>query len=329
MCWVNLQKHVLILAGGGGHTGYAYALAQELYGKLDLSFFVPNGDALGCHRLHKFGKVDFLEKPRGPKTPLWQFLVRFTKAFLESVKKVQARHEHLDAIVCTGSNFCICPAVLAWIKQISIINIESIVRFVSPSKTTRLLQPFSKITALQWQEQKRLLDGIVVGPLLPRIEIEPWNGNYILVTGGTCGYKALFDTLAQSNLGNVVLHTGEVNPEPYVKNHPEWRVFSSTERFFQLLAGARLVVTHLGFTVAEAITYRKPVVLVPNPELKRGAKIDDAKYLARKTNSVLVSELDLENLLSAIDKASKRKIPTIASGTRILANRIIKLIEIG
>lgn len=36
-----MAKNVLILAGGGGHTGYGYALAQRLYGKANLHFLVP------------------------------------------------------------------------------------------------------------------------------------------------------------------------------------------------------------------------------------------------------------------------------------------------
>jgi len=40
-----VHRLVLVLAGGGGHTGYAYALAQALHEKVSLSFLVPEGDA--------------------------------------------------------------------------------------------------------------------------------------------------------------------------------------------------------------------------------------------------------------------------------------------
>ena len=41
-----MAKRILILAGGGGHTGYAYALAQNLYGRASITFLAPEEDLL-------------------------------------------------------------------------------------------------------------------------------------------------------------------------------------------------------------------------------------------------------------------------------------------
>lgn len=41
-----MSKEVLVLAGGGGHTGYGYALAQRLFGRASLHFLVPEGGCL-------------------------------------------------------------------------------------------------------------------------------------------------------------------------------------------------------------------------------------------------------------------------------------------
>lgn len=319
-----MHGRVLILAAGGGHTGYAYALAQALHGKVFLFFLAPEGDALTERRLSKFGKVEFLIKPRGPKTPAHQFVTRLAKAFMDSVG--QPFHE-FDVVVSSGSNFCVPPAIVAWMRGVPVVNMESPVRFVKPSKSARVLQPFSAITALHWEEQKRLLKGIVVGPMLPKPEVEPQSRGYILVAGGTYGHRLLFDTLVESNLRNVVLQTGRVDPTSYIEKHPEWKVITVTEAFHELLAGAELVVTHLGVTVLEAAVYKKPVVLVPNPEWTRTGGPEDAKYLARKINAVLVSEIKLENLLDAIKEAKKRKVPTLPDGAQNLANLIMKLLK--
>jgi len=318
-----VQGRVLILAGGGGHTGYAYALAQALHGKVFLFFLAPEGDALSERRLSKFGKVQFLIKPRGPKTPAHQFVTRLTKAFMESVG--QSFHE-FDVVVSSGSNFCVLPAIMAWMRGVPVVNMESPVRFSKPSKSARVLQPFSAITALHWEEQKRLLKGVVVGPILPKPEVKPENRGYILVTGGTYGHRLLFNTLAESDLHNIVLQTGPVDPTPYIKKHPEWKVFTVTEGFHELLAGAELVVTHFGLTVLEAaVVYKKPVVLVPNPEWTRTVGAEDAEYLARKINAVFVSETKIESLLNAIKEARKRKVPLLPDGAENLANMIIEL----
>jgi len=287
-----------------------------------MDFLVPEGDELSRERLSKFGTVGFLTKPRGPKTPHYQFIVGLVKAFLEASKKVSSEY---DVVVSTGSNFCILPAFFAWLKGVPIINIESPVRFTEASKTARILQPISAITALHWPEQTRILKGTVVGPLLQKPETEPWNGGYILVTGGTFGHKLLFDTIAESNLENIVLQTGPVNTEDYTKKHPEWKVINYTPKFHELLAGAQIVVTHFGSTVLEALVYRKPMVIVPNPEWTRTVGAEDAKYLAKKVNAEMVSEVTLGNLLRAIEEEKKRSFPILEDGSAALAELILKL----
>jgi len=137
----------------------------------------------------------------------------------------------------------------------------------------------------------------------------------------------LFDALAESSLRNVVLQTGPVDPTRYVEKHPDWKVMNFTEKFYEFLAGAELVVSHFGFTALEAaLVYGKPVVLVVNPEWTRTVGVEDAKYLARKINAVLVSEVKTEVLLNAMNKARKRKVPSMPNGAENLANMIIKLL---
>ncbi|MEM3566633.1 MAG: glycosyltransferase [Candidatus Bathyarchaeia archaeon] len=316
-------KNVLILAGGGGHTAYGYALAQRLYGRANLHFLVPEGDRLSYERLSKFGSVGFLLKPREAKTPTRKFVPRLMKAFIEAFNKIPSE---FDVVVSTGSNFCVPPSLFAWVKGIPLVNIESSVRFTKASKSALLLQPFSAITVLQWEEQKKLLKrGTVVGPLIPKPEVQPWNGRYILVTGGTLGHKKLFDVISESKLENVVLQTGKVDPKPYRKRHPEWKILEHSAKFYELVAGADVVVTHFGATILEAVVYRKPTVVVPNPEWTRTAGIEDAKHYVKKVNAVLVSEITLENILNAIEKAKENYLPSLPDGAENLANMILNL----
>jgi UDP-N-acetylglucosamine--N-acetylmuramyl-(pentapeptide) pyrophosphoryl-undecaprenol N-acetylglucosamine transferase len=315
-------KRVLILAAGGGHTGYAYALAQALHTKVSLSFLVPEGDLLSEKRLSRFGRVNSLLLPRGPKTPAHEFAVGLAKAFMDSAG---LNLQDFDIVVSTGSNFCIWPAFFAWTRGLPVVNIESSVRFVKPSKTARLLQPLSRITALQWEEQKRFLNGVVVGPLLHKPEVEPWKGGYVLVTGGTHGHRFLFEALTNTDLRNVILQTGEIDPRSYRERHPEWKVVAITKKFHEMVAGADVVVTHLGSTIIEAVVYRKPIVLVPNPEWTRTGGSEDAKHLAKKVTAVLVPEIESERLLTAIKEARKRRVPTLPDGAEKLARTIVRL----
>jgi UDP-N-acetylglucosamine--N-acetylmuramyl-(pentapeptide) pyrophosphoryl-undecaprenol N-acetylglucosamine transferase len=315
----------LILVGGGGHSGYAYALAQELHTKMKLFFLVAQGDILSKKRLSKFGEVDFFIKPRGPKTPFTEFIPRLAKAFFKSMSKP---FNDFDVVVSAGSNFSILPAIMAWIKGVPIINIESPVRFTRPSKTACILQHFSEITALHWKEQKKILNGVVVGPIIPKAELTPKNNDYILVTGGTHGHKLLFDSLKKSHLHNIVLQTGKIDPKPYAIEHPEWKILTFTEKFQELLANAKVVVTHFGLTALEAtLVYKKPVVIVLNPEWTRTVGAEDAKYLANKLNAVCVSETKLEILINAIEEAKTRSIPQMPSGAEKLAEIILEIVH--
>lgn len=316
------EKRILILAGGGGHTGFGYALAQRLEGKAFMAFLVPEGDTISYERLSRFGKVDYLLKPRGAKTPTGAFAYNLAKAIIVSLKKVTSK---FDVVVSTGSNFCIPPALAALINGIQIINIEAAVRFTKASRTARILQPFSAITALHWQEQKKVIKGTVVGPLLPKPEIRKWNGKFLLVTGGSLGHKQLFDIVNESNLKKVVLQTGEVDPEPYRKQHPEWKIFRSSSRFHELLAGAEVVVTHFGSTALETVVYKKPTVIVLNPEWTRTVGKADAKIFAKKVGAAFISEINVDRLIDAIEKAKKIEVPKLKDGAKNLANIILKL----
>ena len=164
-----------------------------------------------------------------------------------------------------------------------------------------------------------------MGPILPKPMIKTENKGYILVAGGTYGHKLLFNAIADSNLHNVVLQTGKIDPKPYAHKHPEWKIIKLTDRFDELLAGADVVVTHFGVTVLEAVVYGKPVVLVPNPEWTRTAGVEDAKHLARKLNAVLVSEINTKTLLNAVDEARGREVPPLPDGAKKLADIVLKL----
>lgn len=314
------EKRVLILAGGGGHTGFAYSLAQRLENRATINFFIPEGDNLSFKRLSNFGKVDTLVKPRGAKTPTNEFLYMLCQAFVSSKKKVT---KDFDVVVSTGSNFCIPPALVAFLKGIPLVNVEGEARFIGASKTARILKPFSSVTALQWSEQKSFMEGTVVGPIFVKPEIEPWNGGYILVTGGTLGHKRLFDVLNESNLENVVLQTGEVDPEPYRKRHPKWKVIDFSLNFQELIAGAEVIITHQGSTPLDATVYKKPSIIVPNPELKRTFPKRDSEIFAKKLGAIFLSDFNLESLVDAIEEATKSKPPVLKDGAKALADIVL------
>ena len=317
-----MQKRVLILAGGGGHTGYAEILAQEFQGKADLFFLAPEDEPISVERLTPYGVVDTLTKPRHPTTPFLSFLVRFLQAFLQSLSKIKSDY---DTVVCTGSNFCIPPALVAWMKGVPVVVLESRVKFKKPSRTVWILRYFAKIVALQWEEQIEFIDGTVYGPVLPKRKMDPWNGGYVLVSGGTYGYKQLFDALSDTDLKDVVLQTGKVDGEIYQNAHPDWKVITYTNKFHELIAGAEVVVSPPGGTPVEAVTYGKPCVVAVYPGWAKAADNEETRMFAEKVNAVLLTQITPESIAMAIEEARTRDVPVFTNGAKALVNEILSL----
>ncbi len=300
-----MAKKVLILAGGGGHTSIALALAQALQGKTEISFLIPKGDTLSRDILGPYGRVDELIKGRFPRTSNLLFPFRFMAAFYHSFSMVNREY---SVVVSTGSNFCVPPAIAAWLKSIPVINIESRVAILKPSRTALFLQRFSDNTLLQWVEQKERLRGEVVGPIFPKKRYEDKDLGYILVTGGTEGHKRLFDTIDEINLPRVIMQTGKVDPDPYRVKHPAWEVFSYSNEFEKLIAESHLVITHQGGgTIFEALMYNKPLIIVFNPELPRTATIEDTETLAERVGAKFMGEVEPWKLRELIENVCHKE----------------------
>ncbi|RLE65451.1 MAG: polysaccharide biosynthesis protein [Thermoprotei archaeon] len=319
-----MAKKIIITASGGGHTGNAVSLAQRLEGRADILFIVPKGDKWTRQRVEKYGDIIEVTKGRGAMSSNILFIPRFLKAFYESLRSVSKEYE---VLVSMGSNHSIPPAFLAKINGLKIINVESCARFTKGSRTVKILSHIADITALQWEEQKNLHPkGIVYGPLFEKPLYKPWNGGYILVTGGTYGHRMLFDALLKTRLKNIVLQTGRLDPRYYKKRKPEWRIFDFDPDFGKWIAGANIVISHFGKTVLDAaLTYRKPVIIVPNPEFTRTVGVEDAGLLAKKLNAILLENITPKDLVDAIEFAFKLKVPEYPDGALNLAEDILKL----
>ncbi len=315
-----MGKKVLILAGGGGHTSIALALAQALKGKAETSFLVPEKDRLSSELLAPYGPVRELKKGRYPQTSNLLFPFRFTASLYRSLRLVNGDY---DVVVSTGSNFCIPPALIAWLKSIHVINIESRVAITKPSKTAKLLQHFSEITLLQWEEQKKNLNGIVTGPIFPEKRFEAKNLGYVLVTGGTEGHKQLFDTIIDLDLEKVIMQTGKVAPAPYLQKHPGWIIISYSTEFEKLVAESSVVITHQGGgTIFEALLYEKPLIIVFNPKLTRTANMEDMLVLARKVGAPFLEEADGNKIKSLLFEVNSRERPHFENG-RVKTAKVI------
>lgn len=145
----------------------------------------------------------------------------------------------------------------------------------------------------------------------------------MVIAGGTYGNSELLDAASDSQLENVILQTGKVEPHIYSERHPDWRVFSTVDNFFEVIAGADVVVAPPGATPLEAAAYGKPVVIVRYPEWSRAGTLLDAELFASKLNAPFLSKISTVNLLMAIQQCENKPKPELINGAKILANHVI------
>ncbi|MCG3108074.1 UDP-N-acetylglucosamine--N-acetylmuramyl-(pentapeptide) pyrophosphoryl-undecaprenol N-acetylglucosamine transferase [Metallosphaera sp. J1] len=316
------MKRLLIIASGGGHTGFAKAIAEYLPFKAD--FVIPEGDENSRKLVSPYaGKIYEVSKPRDPKGSNYSLVTKGFRALHQSISLPR-----YDVVVATGSNHSVIPSLFQRVKGSTLFALESQDRIVTRGKAVSVLSHFSKGVFLHWKEQSSLYrNGIVVGPILQRRKYDPVDEGYILVTAGTEGFKALFDKISNLGLTNLIIQTGKVSPEPYAKKGI--KAFSFDPDIERLIAGASVIITHQGKTAMEsAVLYGKPTILVFNRSLTRAATFEDVKLYSEIIGARFLedpSTWDDEKLVEAINE--RKKPNSHQPGTEKLVKVIMDYLE--
>ncbi|MCS7127885.1 MAG: polysaccharide biosynthesis protein [Sulfolobales archaeon] len=322
------ESKALIIAGYGGHSGYAFAIIHEL---LQLGFkkslvLVAEGYGFLVEKFKPYGEVVVQALPRRPGEPLYRGVHRWFKAFNQSLKLLM-KHK-VTAVFASGSNFSLPPSIASRIvSRAKLYTVEAIERFTKPSKAVKILGKIGATVFLHWEEQLEMYPkGVVVGPVYEPPLYEPRDEGYALVTTGTLGYKELFDAVERLGLERVVLQTGDVNPEPYINRNPRWIAFKYTSDIHRWIAGASLVITQQGLTAAiSRLAYGKPTIIVWNPRVSLGAVKNDVRIYAEKLEAPFIDEVELHALKKAMDSVkSARK--AFSNGSRKIAETMLKQI---
>ncbi len=316
---------IILIAGYGGHSGYAFAVAYELFrlGFQRNIIVVAEGYEFLVEKFKPYGEVVLQTLPRKPAEPLYRGLGRWVKAFWQSAKL--ASKYRVNTVFAGGSNFSIPLTMTSKILNTSkIYTIEAIEHFTTRSRTVRLLEDFGGTVLLHWEEQLEIFPkGVVVGPVYEPPLYEAIDRDYVLVTTGTLGYKELFDCIEKLGFKNVVLQSGDIDPHPYVKRNPSWVAFRYTSDIHKLLAGASLVIAQQGVTASIArLAYRKPTIITWNPRVTLGASRQDVRIYAEKLEVPLVEEVSLNALRNAVDNV-KPLTKTYHVGSLKVANMLL------
>jgi UDP-N-acetylglucosamine:LPS N-acetylglucosamine transferase len=313
----------LIVAGYGGHAAYSFAVAYEL-AKLGfkLDILLPRGYEYLAGKFKGLGSIYYMELPRKPLEPIYYGLHRWVKAFIESTSFIKRDYGFVFA---SGSNFSIpVSTMLKVLRGVPLYVLEDVNRFSKPAKAVKFLERVGAKVLLQWDEQRELCkNGVVVGVVYEPPLYKPREEGYVLVTLGTLGSRDVFDAIIKLNYEKAVVQTGDIDPEVYKDEKPNWVFFKYTEDLHKWLAGASVVITHPGTTAATArLAYGKPVVIVYTKRHSTLYPLNDVARLAEKLNAVFVCEITPKTLVDAVEMAIKLEKPTLGNGA-FKASRLI------
>ncbi len=302
------MRRVLIVASGGGHTGFARAIAQFMPFKVD--FVIPKGDRQSLEMLKPYANSFYeVVKGREPGESALKLLVNLPRALVESLSL-----QSYDVVIATGSNHSIFPSFAEKLKGAKVFAVESQDRFVTRGKAISLISNFAERVFLHWEAQKRLYPkkGEVVGPIVERPRYSPKDEGFVLVTTGSMGFMRLYRALARLGLDNVVVQSGKVREDEVRKLNAKWKVFSFDPNLEEWISRASVVITHQGKTAMEAVVmYQKPTIIVFNRDWKQAASYEDSKLYAETLGAEFLddpSTWESENVLRrALDEVKKPK----------------------
>ncbi len=316
-------------AGFGGHSGYGFAVGYYLRRMGVEVEFLAVGEGWLVEKLSRLGRVHVAPLPRRPGEPLWRGLHRWPTALYRALRLVG----RFDAVVVTGSNYSLPPALAARLRGVPVFSVESSVRLLEPSRATLLVDRLglARATLLQWPEQARFYPrrGVHVGPLYEPPLYEPRDEGYVLVTAGSLGNPELFEAVVEAGFERAIVQTGRVDPGPLRARRPGWTFIRYTPDLHRLIAGASLVIAQFpGMTaMTAALAYGKPVVLVPARHLKQSARLENARLYARKIGAVYTEDLTPEGILEAARRARATPRPSLPPGGLRAARLIVEEIS--
>ncbi|GAB3452358.1 UDP-N-acetylglucosamine--LPS N-acetylglucosamine transferase [Streptomonospora sediminis] len=147
---------VLFVASSGGHLAQLWSLRPWWIRHRRIWVTFPTADAR-----HLLDGED-LRPAHHPTTRHLGNLLRNTALAVRTLTRTRPA-----AVVSTGAGVAVPFFALAWLLRIPTVYIEVYDRIDTPTLTTRLCRPFTKLHLAQWDEQRAFLPrAITVGPLL-------------------------------------------------------------------------------------------------------------------------------------------------------------------
>jgi len=331
------QEGITLFASGGGHTAYAIAIGERLVDKGyrgKLTYVVPRGDKWSIDRIRlRIRNVELIEitKPLNPLEPYTTLFKRLSNAFIDSLNNIFRE----SIIICTGSNHNLFPILLSRYLggNTNIYCVEDVFRIWNRSRTIDIIYKTTRSTVfLQWVEQRKLyeVNGLYMGVVFEKPIYVSRDEGYILVTTGTIGNRYLFKLLYRSGLRNLLIQTGWVNPSLLTNNVLGWKAFRYEPDLDKLIANASLVIASPGITAINvAQAYRKPMIMVYNPDIVLGAGFDEIKFVADQMGVPFIDPRNMEPsyFKKLVEETLDSKPRLVRDGASHIADYLLSLLR--
>ncbi len=272
---------ITIISGGGGHARLALGIAEVLK-ELKINFNVfHTGSKLENEWFQNYENYPILRPTRPMERIKPKELIVAYKKVLRQSKKIGR------IIISSGASLSFVVSTVGKLKGSKIINFEVPDRIRYHSQTFSLLSKISWVDIVSWREQKiKESTEVLNGVILPKPLVKPKKGKYVLISTGTTQIGAntiqrIVDKVISIGEKAKVLYHGKGQ----IKNAEVIKEYLHQKEVEKLIANAKLVISHPGYTAFEsAINYKKPVILIVPEEYKKGPKKEDAMLLSKKLN---------------------------------------------
>jgi len=247
-----------------------------------------------------------------------------------------------DIIMTTGASVALPMCYIAKLFRKRIIFIESFCRVKKPSLFGRLIYHIANLTIVQWEPLLKYYKRAEYGGYIfgcSSKEKKKIIKNQIFVTVGTLslGFDRLLkevDRLIEEGIIKEKL-IAQIGHTQYTPKNYKWFKFLAESAYENLFRKSRLIITHDGAgTIAKAMKYKKPLIIVPRLRRYREVAYDNkfelAKELKKRFGIPAVEEMaDLEKALKKSKIVKNRLFSSNEKMIRIIQEELDKMEKCG
>ncbi|MDR0742014.1 MAG: UDP-N-acetylglucosamine--N-acetylmuramyl-(pentapeptide) pyrophosphoryl-undecaprenol N-acetylglucosamine transferase [Puniceicoccales bacterium] len=360
-----MNRYAIVCGGTGGHLGPGIAIAEELMARNGECLLLISDKVIDSVMLRKYDQFEYITLPAKPLAKnIWKIFETIKSQLVSLYQCIKlVKNRKIDCVIGMGG-FTNFPAVMAAFLMRKKIVLHESNRVIG--KSIKLLAYLADIIFLPSQVnfKSRSLNKKVSHVSIPlrremqkidkceareRLGLDP-HGSVVTVLGGSQGAAALnewaiqnFQRLNGQNLAVCCVRG--------IKNDSREEIIGMSDDgntirnlflpfcndMSSLLSATDLLVCRAGAgTIAEAILFRLPMILVPYPDAAENHQEVNATHVANDGRAIVVRQGDIDLLANIVIECFKKNLKNFQttppsdnehSAVEIIANHIQRMIE--